>query len=74
MSCERARRLLIRDRRSGWLGHHLEECSCCRERAEALRRQDALLGGAWDDLPLREDFTREVMRRLRARGDQTPMP
>ena len=48
----------------GSLRRHLDRCGVCREEAERLLREGELIRRAFRALPVRPDFTEEVMRRL----------
>ena len=73
MRCSEARRLLVKEEAVGYgtargrrLGRHLEVCGFCREEAAALEGEVRLLRMAFSALPLRPEFTREVLERLGA--------
>jgi hypothetical protein len=77
MRCREARRLLITEEVPGYgapprgsLRRHLSRCGLCREEAERLLRESELIRRAFYALPLRSDFTDEVLKRT----SQTPMP
>ena len=71
MRCSLARRLIVMEGVVGYgaarevgLDRHLSRCACCQEEAAALAGEVRLLKKAFSELPLRPDFTEEVLRRI----------
>ena len=71
MRCSYVKRLLRREAalafplpRGGALGRHLDRCPVCREAMVRIRGEERIIRRAWEGLPLRPGFTREILARV----------